>query len=87
MKGLVELKTKYPQIAEVRGRGLMVAVEFDGQDAAGRLVEEGYKEDLLLITAGIKQTVRLLPPLCISEDEVDLALEKLDKAMGRVFAV
>lgn len=87
MKGLVELKTKYPQIAEVRGRGLMVAVEFDGQDAAGRLVEEGYKEDLLLITAGIKQTVRLLPPLCISEDEVDLALEKLDKAMGRVFDV
>ena len=86
MKGLVDLKSKYPTIAEVRGRGLMVAVEFDSAGAAGRLVEEGFREDLLLITAGTKETVRLLPPLCISEDEVDLALRKMDVAMGRALS-
>ena len=95
MKGLVELSKKYP-IAEVRGRGLMVAIEFEPRELgrhevpnpAAALVEAGFNlEDpaLLLITAGIQQTVRLLPPLNISEDEVTLALAKLDEAMGAVF--
>jgi 4-aminobutyrate aminotransferase len=85
IKGLVDLSKKYP-IAEVRGRGLMVAVEFDGPpNTASAVVEAGYDEGLLLITAGINQTVRLLPPLCITEDEVAFALEKLDVVFGRVF--
>jgi 4-aminobutyrate aminotransferase len=86
MKGLVDLSGKYP-IAEVRGRGLMIAVEFDGPPGtASRLVQEGFDLGLLLITAGINQSVRLLPPLCISEEEVALALDKLDLAMEKTFS-
>ncbi len=93
MKGLVELSEKYP-IAEVRGRGLMVAFEFESSglgrhavpNPAAALVEAGFDEGLLLITAGIKETVRLLPPLCITGDEVTMALKKLDNAMNVVFA-
>ena len=44
-----------------------------------------FDEGLLLITAGIKETVRLLPPLCITKDEVAMALDKLEKAMNMVF--
>lgn len=92
MRGLVELSRKYP-IAEVRGRGLMVALEFESSglgrhtvpNPAAAVVEAGFDEGLLLITAGIKETVRLLPPLCITKDEVAMALDKLEKAMNMVF--
>lgn len=85
MKGLVKLSDRYP-IAEVRGRGLMVAVEFDGPaDTASKVVQEAFDEGLILITAGINQTVRILPPLCITKEEVDIAIDSIDRSLARVF--
>lgn len=85
MKGLMKLASKYP-IAEVRGRGLMIAVEFDGPpNTANKVVQEAFDEGLILITAGINQTVRILPPLCITEEEIDMAIDAMDRALARVF--
>ena len=85
MNGLMKLASKYP-IAEIRGRGLMIAVEFDGPpNTANKVVQEAFDEGLILITAGINQTVRILPPLCITQEEIDIAIDALDRALARVF--
>jgi acetylornithine/succinyldiaminopimelate/putrescine aminotransferase len=59
-------------VAEVRGRGLMLAARLEGtdaKDAAGRLLAEG-----LVVNPIGADTLRLLPPLVIGEAEVDEAL-------------
>ena len=44
-----------------------------------------FEEQLLLITAGSRATIRFLPPLSITSAEVDEALGKLERAIGKVF--
>ena len=50
---------------------------------AGKIVEAAKQEGLLLLTAGA-QVVRLLPPLIITEKEIDEMEEKLEKALLQV---
>lgn len=44
-----------------------------------------FEEQLMLITAGSRATIRFLPPLTISSAEVDEALGKLERAINKVF--
>ena len=69
-EGLADL----PGVREVRGRGLMRAVEID--DAPG-LVRRALREQRLVLNATGPTTVRLLPPLTIGEAEVDEALARM----------
>ncbi len=68
-------------VTGTKGRGLMIGVELeDGMDSAGlasRLLEEG-----LIVNAPVPDTLRLLPPLVISEAEVDEALSILSTVLG-----
>jgi acetylornithine/succinyldiaminopimelate/putrescine aminotransferase len=61
-------------IGEVRGKGLMVGADLT--IPANDLVQAGYKHGLLLVNAG-PNTLRLVPPLIISEAEIDLLIERL----------
>ncbi|WP_300814548.1 aminotransferase class III-fold pyridoxal phosphate-dependent enzyme [uncultured Bacteroides sp.] len=76
---LDELK-KLPQIKEVRGRGLMIGLEFDApiKDLRLRLLKEQH------VFTGVSGTnvLRLLPPLCLSMDEANLFLERFKKVLG-----
>jgi acetylornithine/N-succinyldiaminopimelate aminotransferase len=69
-----------PATRDVRGRGLMVAFEVDG-DAPG-LVRRALLEERLILNATGPTTVRLLPPLIVTAGEIDDALARL----GRVLA-
>ena len=75
---LDELK-KLPQIKEVRGRGLMIGMEFEQpiKELRSRLLHEQK------VFTGVSGTnvIRLLPPLCLSMDEADLFLERFAKVM------
>ncbi len=68
---------KLDKVKNVRRMGLMVGIEIDGDahEAAGKCVENG----LLIITA--KDVLRMLPPLNITEEEIDEAVEILDKTL------
>lgn len=84
--GLQAIASKYPnQIAEVRGWGLINGVELaaDTQLTAADVVKGGMDQGLLLVPAGPK-VVRFVPPLIVTEAEVDLALQAVDKAMAIV---
>ncbi|WP_137286549.1 aminotransferase class III-fold pyridoxal phosphate-dependent enzyme [Halorussus salinisoli] len=60
-------------VADVRGKGLMLAVEFDTPDRRDAVVEESLKRGLLTLGCGSK-TIRLLPPLDVTEREIELGI-------------
>jgi acetylornithine/N-succinyldiaminopimelate aminotransferase len=80
---LREMQKKHPAIVEVRGAGLMWGLELN-VDAA-RVHEAAIRQGVLVNrTAG--KVIRLLPPLIITEAELDRALGLLDAAFSEVFA-
>jgi predicted acetylornithine/succinylornithine family transaminase len=66
-----------PGASNVRGRGLMVA--FDTDDAPG-LVRRALSDERLILNATGPGTVRLLPPLIVTADEVDDALTRMGRS-------
>jgi len=89
--GLHHIAGDVPEIVEVRGKGLMIGVEFGDPvsgdpDAAmtADVMEEAKAEGLLIGKGGLfGNTLRIAPPLSITEEEADEGLEKLRKAINR----
>lgn len=77
---LEEKLRKIEQVKNVRRMGLMVGIEIDGDahDAALKCVENG----LLIITA--KNLLRMLPPLVITQEEIDEAVKILEKTLKEI---
>lgn len=75
---LTELK-QLPGLKEVRGRGLMIGIEFEEEIKAlrGRLVKEQH----VFTGAASTNILRLLPPLCLTLDEAADFIERLKRAM------
>jgi acetylornithine/N-succinyldiaminopimelate aminotransferase len=71
LEGLREL----PGVVSVRGRGLMVAAEISGD--APQVARRALLEQRLIVNATGPGTLRFLPPLIVSTDEVDEALTRL----------
>jgi 4-aminobutyrate aminotransferase len=67
-------ESEAPGMIDVRGRGLMLAVEFDTQARREAIVEAAFERGLLTLGCGYK-TLRLLPPLDVTEREIDLAAD------------
>ncbi|WP_115935502.1 ornithine--oxo-acid transaminase [Aestuariispira insulae] len=80
LKGLKEIKNNH--IVEVRGRGLMLAVEFDPAAGGARQYCEALKENGILAKETHENIIRFAPPLVITEEEVDWALEKIKSALN-----
>ncbi|MCL7025599.1 hypothetical protein MKW94_009437 [Papaver nudicaule] len=69
-------------VKEVRGTGLIVGVELDV--SASPLVDACRSSGLLILTAGKGNVVRIVPPLVISEQEIDLGVNILSKCMSAI---
>jgi predicted acetylornithine/succinylornithine family transaminase len=74
-KKLNELKNKYKTIKDVRGLGLMLGIELT--IPAGEIVTECREKGLLLATAG-SSVIRFVPPLIVTEEDIDKAVIILD---------
>ena len=81
---LHSLADRHPMITEIRGKGLIWALELDrpiAEEAMGRCSEQG------LLVNNVKPTaLRFIPPLTVSEEEIDAALEIVDRVLGRLEA-
>ncbi len=79
MEGLAGLKKKHGFVKDVRGKGLLIGMELDfqGKDIVAACMKEGF-----LINCTMDRTLRFMPPLIITEEEIDQLLETL----GRIFA-
>jgi 4-aminobutyrate aminotransferase len=89
MRRLEALKGEFPCIGEVRGKGLMIGMELIENDAertpardlCDAVVTRAYHNGLILLTCGTS-TVRFMPPLSVSEAEVDEAVGLLRDALS-----
>lgn len=79
---LTALKEKY-QIKEVRGLGLLLGMEMDRP--AGKLVNL-CQERGLLVNCTAERVIRFLPPLITTKEDIDEALEILEKALQEFFS-
>ena len=94
LAGLRERAAGRDSVAEVRGRGLMLAIEFaDGPglvprpDLAKALLAAAMARNLMLLTCGTYgQAVRIIPPLVTTDDEVERALGVIGDALERIGA-
>jgi 4-aminobutyrate aminotransferase len=88
--GIVDIQSRYPMIGDVRGKGLMIGVEFvqkgskdpdPGTTAA--VMEEAKSNGLLIGKGGLYgNTLRIAPPLSLTEDEADEGLSLLESAIA-----
>lgn len=77
-----------PYIGEVRGRGLMIGIEFNDENGnpskewADKVAERCLEQKMIVLTCGnAGQVIRLIPPLNISDADADKAMDILEKAM------
>ena len=68
---LFRLHLKHPKIKEIRGKGLMLAIEFEDEELAKKVVEQCLENGLILFYFLFTKTaIRITPPLNISEKEL-----------------
>jgi acetylornithine aminotransferase/acetylornithine/N-succinyldiaminopimelate aminotransferase len=81
MQRLKGLQQRYPFMKEVRGKGLMLGIEleFSGNQFVPACMERGF-----LVNCTMDTVLRFLPPLIVTEREVDLLITVLDELFARV---
>lgn len=81
--GMRNLQQLDGSLVHVRGRGLMVATEFDSSDRAVAIVRHCLSENnLILMNAGTRnRTIRWMPPLIVTSDEVAEAIKAFEAAI------
>ena len=86
MAGLREIQARHgSSILDVRGKGLMIGVEFSSPEFAEEVQWACFERGLLVLECG-KQTVRLCPPLVLSASDVETAVRIFGEAVGAVEA-
>jgi acetylornithine/N-succinyldiaminopimelate aminotransferase len=81
-RGLERLAAEHPLVSTARGEGLLLAIDLN-VDRAPDVVRLGIDEGVLLNATG-PNTIRLAPPLTLSEAEAEEALHKLTRALDRL---
>jgi len=76
---LMDELTKISGIKEVRGRGLMIGIEFEESAAAIR--RKLLFEEKVFTGASGTNVIRLLPPLCLTKNEAEIFLERFKKVL------
>ncbi len=74
MEGLSELQSRHPFISDVRGKGLMLAIEFTPGEMAASFEYSCFGKGLLVLTCG-ENSVRFAPPMILERADADKALE------------
>lgn len=86
-RGLLSVADRHPRIiADVRGLGMMLGLRVHDAVPVGDLVHAAHEEHLLTVPAG-DNTLRILPPLNCTDDEIMMAVDRLDAACDRVAAL
>lgn len=80
---LHELATKYDQMSNVRGRGLLCSFDFPDKDMRNKFVEKGMAENVMFLGCG-NQTIRFRPALCIEKQHIDEGIAVMHKILPRL---
>jgi predicted acetylornithine/succinylornithine family transaminase len=79
-QGLEKLKQKYSFVRDIRGQGLLIGMELDvhGKEIVSACIREG-----MLINCTMDTVLRFMPPLIVTEEEIDLLIEALDRIFAK----
>jgi len=88
LDALKEIQVRHTSMGDVRGKGLMIGVEFvkdkntkESNEEIRNMIEKlGFEHGLLLLGCG-KSVIRLAPPLCITKEEIDEGLEIFERVI------
>jgi 4-aminobutyrate aminotransferase len=84
MTGLQPIRERFPEmVTDVRGKGLMVGIEFDTAERAEAVQWEAFQRGLLVLEAG-RRTIRMSPALTVSAAELETALALFGEAVAAV---
>lgn len=91
MKRFREMQQKYDIIGDVRGKGLMIGVEIVndqktkaiGKEKAHEIMMKSWRRGVAVVLCGLS-TLRIAPPLVITRDLVDSALDIMEGAIKEV---
>ena len=91
MKRMAEWPTRLKLVGDVRGRGLMIGVDIvkdkttkeHGAAERDLIIERAFEHGVLFLGCG-PSTIRLCPPLVVTEEEADVALEVLEECIQHV---
>lgn len=91
MAGLRDMQAEFPNIGDVRGRGLMVATEFthpDGSpasDVTAKVLQGVLERNMLMLSCGtFGNVIRWIPPLIVTEAEIDKGLSIFADALKSI---
>jgi 4-aminobutyrate aminotransferase len=90
MKHLKRMMKRYSIMGDVRGKGLMIGIEFvknrrtrePAPEMTDQIARECFRNGLMLLTCG-KNTIRFIPPLIVSQETADQALEIFEKVVKK----
>jgi 4-aminobutyrate aminotransferase len=91
MKRMADWPSKYEIVGDIRGRGLMIGVDIVkdrktreyGAAERDRIIQLAFEKGILFLGAG-PSTIRIAPPLVVTRDEADVALEALEESISTV---
>ena len=84
MDGLRPLMDRFPGIVkDVRGKGLMIGIQFDSGETADAVQMQAFDRGLLVLEAG-DDCVRMSPPLVVTQAEADTAIRLFTEAVAHV---
>lgn len=79
LDGLQQNLAKHPHVKDIRGKGLLIAVELN--DPCKALAQQALDMGIVINIAN-ETRIRLLPPLILSDDEADLIVEKVSRLVS-----
>jgi 4-aminobutyrate aminotransferase len=91
MKKTADWRQKHKIVGDIRGRGLMIGIEFvrdqktkeKAPELRNQIVQQAFHKGLLVLGSG-DTTLRLCPPLLVDEEQVEFALRTLDEVISAV---
>ena len=89
MKRMADWPSKLKLVGDVRGRGLMIGVEIvkdkktkaTAHDERDRIVELAFERGILFLGAG-ENSIRIAPPLVVTQEQADIAMDVLEECIG-----
>jgi len=80
----IQASGKYP-IKEIRGLGLMVGIEFDKSHPgiSSKISKHALDDGMLLLNTSAFDTIRFIPPLTVSSDEIEQGLKLFQRALDK----
>jgi len=82
---------RHPLVGNVRGKGLMIGIELvksqetrvPNPQARSKVIHRAFEQGVLVLGCG-ESTIRLMPPLIVERDQMDFALDVLERCLGEV---